>query len=959
MTHPAGTQRRRSEQSGWNGGRGLALRLAVVAMLAGAPPGFVVTAAVAQAARGKVSGRVLARENGEPLGFADVSLRPVDPAGHLAGVQANADGTFELTADAGAYTLQVRSLGHRTKQVTGVTVVAGGLERLDVQLDAEVLSQEEVVVEARALTNTDGAQLNARRKAASVGDAVSAEQVKRSPDRDVADVLKRVTGASVVDNKYVYVRGLGERYSSTSIDGVRVTSPEPAKRVVPLDLIPANLLDNVLVQKTYTADRPGEFGGGDVQVQTKAFPGQRVLGLSFSQGWSENTTFKSNFQTYGGTDGDAFGFGSGSRGLPGLVESWAAERKAQRSFDPHTGFRPDSLEIMGAAFKNVWSPRSRTAAPNGAAQLNFGDEWKLLDRALGLVGSLSWSRGQSYAGETQRFYENGVDQDTAATYQVRKWTESVLFGGTGGVSYRISPAHTAHVRGTYSNSADDEVRVYNGFFKSQGTDYLSTRLRYVQRQIRSGSAGAEHDFPSMGNARLTWQASLSSSERAEPDRREYLYGAQRDGDNNPRPLSFSGAGREYGQLDEHGHGLDAKISIPLGRGRWASSKVEVGASLQKRDRLSTYRRFGFVNAGSYPVSTPPESLFGAGQWGNPSLGAQFNEGTLPEDSYEAGQTVKAAYFSGDLGLTRRIRAIAGLRIEDSRQTVRTFDFFTRATVTDPVSGDLALAELADTDLLPSLNLVYQLDDRTNLRGAVSRTLSRPDIRELNPGTTSDFIGGFRFRGNPDLVRASIWNYDLRAERFPSVNEVLAVSLFRKEFTDPIEYAILPSDQPLLSPINSTTGRNTGVELEARIDLSRATRRLAGVTVNLNTSLISSRVELDSGVGSRSHPLQGQSDVLVNLGLGYGPRGGRWDGTLLVGYVGRRMINLGYPPNGDIFDRPSTTVDVALNWRPLERWRVKLSGANLFTANHVTVQNDKIYRFAKPGRTVSLAIALGS
>jgi outer membrane receptor protein involved in Fe transport len=921
-----------------------------------APPGT----AEAQGGRGRLTGKVLARETGEPMSFADVMLIPADPAGKRSGGQTNADGTFTLEADPGVYVLQVRSISYRTKQVTGVTVVAGKTDRLDVALDSEALEQDEVVVEARAVTNTEGALLNARKKAAAVGDAVSAEQVRRSPDRDVADVLKRVTGASVVDNKFVYVRGLGERYSSTSIDGVRVTSPEPAKRVVPLDLIPANLLDNVVVQKTYTADRPGEFGGGDVQVQTKAFPGQRVYGFSLSQAWSEETTFRNGFMTYDGASGDAWGFGSSGREAPDLVRNWAADRKAQLSFDPANGFRGDSVETMGRSFRNVWSPRSTTPGPNGAAQLNFGDELQVAGRALGVVGSLSWSRNRSYDDEGQFFYENGADQDTAASYAIERSNESVLFGGTGGVSYRVAPAHTVHLRGTYTNSADDEVRFYTGYLKSQGQDYAVTRLRYVQRQIRSGSLGAEHDFPSLARARVTWRASLSAAERSEPDRREYTYTARRDVDGNPAPdLGFSGGGREFGRLDDDGRGFDLKVGLPLGRDRWSTSKVEIGGSLQERDRLSTYRRFAFYTTGSYGTATPPESIYAGGQWGDPGFGAQMTEGTLPEDCYEAGQKVWAGYVSGDLTITRRLRAIAGLRVEDGRQTVRTFDYFTGETPRDASSGRPQMADLSNTDFLPSVNLIYQLGDLTNLRLAAAHTLSRPDIRELNPGTTQDFIGGFRFRGNPDLVRATIWNYDLRAEIFPSIGEVLAFSVFYKQFTDPIEYAILPSDQPLIAPVNSESGRNMGLELETRFDLARATRRLRGLAFNLNASIIDSEIDLESGLGSHKHPLQGQSDYLVNAGLNWAPDGSKWDGSLFVNRVGRRLINLGYPPNGDIYDDPSTLVDASVQWRPADRWRLKLAGGNLFDASYVSRQNDKIWRFSKPGRTISLSASFGS
>lgn len=922
---------------------------------------LVTADAVAQTARGKVSGKVLAKDTGEPLPYADILLIPADTTGKRSGTMTNSDGTFLIQADPGVYTLQVRSLSYRTKQVTGVKIVTGRTDQFNVQLESDAIQQEGIEVEARALTNTEGALLSQRRKAGSVGDAVSAEQVKKSPDRDVADVLKRVTGASVVDNKYVYVRGMGERYSSTSIDGVQVTSPEPTKRVVPLDLLPANLLDNVVVQKTYTADRPGEFGGGDVQVMTKAFPGQRILGFSFSQGWSEGATFDDSFQSYEGARSDLFGYGSGARSVPELVANWAGDRKAIQAGRFSPGFTVDSLKAMGSSFSNIWSPETLSPGPNGAAQLNYGNETKLFDRSLGVVGSLSWSRVRNAQQEVQRFYQVQVEQDTLASYDVMRYNESVLFGGTGGLSYRLTPSHALHLRGTYSNSADDEVRLYSGYLKTQDDDYLNTRLRYVQRQILSGSLSGDHDFPSLMRSRLSWKASLSAADREEPDHREYTYRADRDENGNSAPdLGLSGGAREFGDLDENGRGLEARITVPVGSGQWANTKLDAGASVQDKDRLSTYRRFSFLPGGSYGTATPPESVFQESRWTDPATGATFTEGTFPEDAYEADQTVTAGFVSGDVPLTPRLRAIAGLRVEHGIQDVRTFDQFTGATPVDGVTGREAHAELENTDFLPSLNLIYSLNPQSNLRLAAAHTLSRPDIRELNPGPTLDYIGGFRFRGNPDLVRAMIWNYDVRAEMFPTVNEVVAVSVFYKDFDKPIEYAILPSDQPLISPVNSTSGRNYGIELESRINLSRMEPELSAFSLNLNYSWIDSEVHIDQGLGTQVHPLQGQSNYLLNIGLGFASRGGRWDANALVNSTGRRLMNLGY--GGivpDIYDDPSTTFDLAVNYRPMPQWRFKLSGANLFDAKYVSMQGQKLYRWYAPGRSITLSANFGS
>jgi len=229
-------------------------------------------ASAASAATGKVQGRVLATDTGEAIGFADVLLIPADTTMHKVGGLTNADGTYLLEAPAGRYTIQIRALSYGVKRVEGLVVTDGQVTQFDTALKPEAIQQPEIVVEANAKQNTESSMLSARKRASTVGDAVSAEQVRRSPDKNTAEVLRRVTGLTVADGKYVFVRGLGERYSSTEIDGVRIASPEQNKRVVPLDLVPANLLENVVVQKTYTSDRQGEFGGGDVQVHTKDFP---------------------------------------------------------------------------------------------------------------------------------------------------------------------------------------------------------------------------------------------------------------------------------------------------------------------------------------------------------------------------------------------------------------------------------------------------------------------------------------------------------------------------------------------------------------------------------------------------------------------------------------------------------------------------------------------------------------
>jgi hypothetical protein len=484
-------------------------------------------AAAFAATTGKIQGKIVGTDTGEPLGFADLLLIPADTTFRRVGGLSNADGTFLLEAPAGRYTLQIRALSYASQRVEGITIEAGKLLPFSTVLKPEAIQQEEIVVEAKARQNTENSMLSARRKAAAVGDAVSAEQVRRSPDKDAAEVLRRVTGLSVSDGKYVFVRGLGERYSSTEVDGVRIASPESNKRVVPLDLVPANLLENIVVQKTYTADRPGEFGGGDVQVHTRDFPGNRTWSFSISQGCTQGVTFGQR-RTYASSRADLFGFGADSRRIPDAVYDVAGNRPLVESSDPSRGFTRSTLATVARSFANIWSPQSAHAIPDAGYSATYGDEFKLFGRSLGVIVSGSMNRSFDEQAETQRYF-TGVS-DTLVDYAVQRSTESVQLGGISGLSLRLSPRHTVHLRGLYTHSADDEVRSYEGDNHSgpsqiTGEDQRlrSTRLLYVEREVRSGALEGQHEFARLAGTSLNWKLSRSKAKRLQPDRRETTY----------------------------------------------------------------------------------------------------------------------------------------------------------------------------------------------------------------------------------------------------------------------------------------------------------------------------------------------------------------------------------------------------------------------------------------------------
>jgi len=922
--------------------RALAWGIAVSAALA-----LALLAPASASALGRVQGRIIAADSGEPVGFADLLLIPEDTTMRRVGVLTNADGTFLLAAPAGRYALQIRALSYARKRVEGIVVAEGQLLPFNTTLTPEAIPQKEIVVEATAKQNSEASMLATRRKAATVGDAVSAEQMRRAPDRNASDVLRRVTGLSVSDNRYVFVRGMGERYNSTEVDGVRVVSPEQNKRVVPMDLFPAALLDNIIVQKAWSADRSGEFSGGDVQVHLKDFPGKRSWSLSTTQGSTDGTTFR-NHLTYRSSGADLFGFGAASRALPGIVNAIAGSKPLAQGSPPN-GYSAATLEKVAQAFTNVWTPRNERAAPNGGYALTYGDEFRLFGHPLGLIQSWTLTRSLEQRTEQQRFTNDGVV--ATSTYDIQRSTESVQLGGNAALSYRPAPSARLTLRGLYTNKADDEVLTYTGLDPDASVFYRrATKLTYVQRAIRYLTLEGQHDLAgALPHSTLDWKFTRSDARRQQPDKREAMYIRVPLDETDPGTWGLAVGRREYGDLREDGWGTTAKLSVPFHVPALGPGRVHFGFDRQSRRRDNFYRRFDF--SPSLPgQDAPPESLYNS-----------VSEATTSRDNYTADQLVEALFLSTDLPLGPRLRGDVGLRKEFGSQNVASHDLFNPRIV-------VSQGHRRDTDWLVGANLTWTATDKLNVRGAASRTLNRPDMDDLSPLPALDYVGDKIRLGNPLLERATIENYDFRVEAFPSLAELFAAGVFYKRLQHPIEPALFGTNGQLgIRPENSEGGRNVGLELEARCGLGRAVPVLKPFSVNSNLSLISSRIRSrqTTNRGNAEHALVGQAPMLLNVGLTWASGKGS-ELTLLSSTVGKRLKELNMTqvnsagdgiPN--LYTRGMTTLDATASFATRGRGRLKLGAGNLLNRPVQELVGGLELRRYTTGRTFSVSLSFGS
>lgn len=950
--------------------------------------GFLLCPASAFAQAGFITGVVVDGESGETLIGANVVLD-----GTAIGSTTDVDGRYEIgPVEPGVYDVVFSFIGFSTKTVRDVAVRAGEVVRIDLSLMPEAVGMGEVVVEAAAVRNTEAALLRERQKAVAVSDAISAETISRSGAGDASSAMTKVTGASVVGGRYVYIRGLGERYSSTQLNGAELPSADPDRKAFQLDLFSSSLLEHIVTLKTFTPDRPGSFSGGLVDVGTKRFPERFTAQVSFSSSYNTQTTFSDDVLTYAGGEVNWLGFREGGSGLPALLKeggfdvprSPAVELEARRNPEVAT-----ALDAMAKAFDPIMYTTTRTAPVNRSFSAAFGNRVRLAGRPLGLTASLTYGRQTtSYRdGSVGRFeLVGGRVADIDALSPTRlfgdgrgvdvRGSQETDLGGMASLSFKPHPNHEVAATYLRTQSAVTEARYLSGYWRdlSPGATFETRVLAYRERLLQSLQLrGTSY----VRGVMLDWHGSAARNTQDEPDLRyfsNHFNVSRRDGRVDTiysRPASlYPAPARIFRDLAEQNWNAGLDVTVPFRSWNGFGARLKAGAAYLDVVRDFNERRFEYHEGsgvrysdfrgdnGAYFATVGVIDTNGAGRY---TLGNFLVETTPLKNSYDGTQTVAAAYGMLDLSLTRRLRAIGGVRYETTR--MRT------------VSADPTLPEgrLDDYDWLPSLNLVYALRDDMNLRAALTRTLARPTFRELAPYATFDFVGDFVFEGNARLKRTLITNADLRWEWFVRRGELFAVSGFYKQFAHPIERVIRSSvGSNTLSVQNVDRARVYGVELEARKRLDGAASLLKHVQVGGNLTLVQSYVDIpaeemtviraaDPGAAG-TRPLQGQSPYLVNLDLSYdNARTGTAVG-LYYNVFGDRLATVSEGAAPDVFERARATFDLVASQQLMNRFTLKLSVKNLLDDPVRFSQTFKgrefIYQQYTTGRLVSLGVSFG-
>ncbi|HEX7981458.1 MAG TPA: TonB-dependent receptor [Gemmatimonadaceae bacterium] len=899
-----------------------------------------------QASAGRIVGRIIDAASG--VGIADAGVQVV---GTTIGGRSGVDGRFALVnVPAGTVTIQVRRIGFATKQVTGLVLEAGRSLEQNVSLTAATIMLETQVTTASRERGSVSDALDAQRTAVGVVSAVTAEQISKSPDGDAAQAVKRVSGVTVQDGKYVFVRGLGERYTTSSLNGARVPSPEPEKRVVPLDMFPAGLVQTITTTKTFTPEQQGDFSGASVDIKTKEFPVTRSTVFQFGSGYSPGAT-GSRLLSATGVGGEGFAMVNHNRDLPQVVRSLG-------NFQ-NINLNQGDMNYLVGTFRNSWTPKVATGSPllNGSMSVG-GNDPILFGHRVGYLFSGTVSSGTDLKdGQVRALADRGTTK--GETVEIDRFTgsttsQSILWGGLTNLSTLINEGSRISFNGLFNRSADNEARVETGSFAADAIPVQITRMQYTERGVYSGQLTGEHQIGSMH--RFDWSATSSGVRRYEPDRSAFVQTIDQDTPGGPQVLRWYSGGsgsavRTYSDLNENSHEYSAKYTLTFGKAG-APTVIKLGGLSRhtSRDAQSLSYAISARNLTPEQLALPLEQIFD-GRFSAPDA-QYFNVGPLSQGgSYTARDRLTAGFVMADVPIFSALHAVGGVRYESDNLEVGAV-----STLGSPVNTVKKW-----NDVLPSLGLNFQVTQRQQLRLSGSRTLARPEYRELSPIISRDVVGGENVQGDENLSRTRVTNVDARWEFYPSASEILSVALFAKKFDLPIErvYGSGSGGTSFVFYTNAESADNYGVELELRKHLGALGRFFEPLTAFSNVTVMQSQIHLfDSTKASAtnlSRRMVGQAPYVLNTGLTYASRSGGSSATLLFNRVGERIAAAGGTPLPDVIEQSRNVLDFSLRQTISAGVMLRMDMKNLLDSPYQVRQGTVEREFYRAGRIVGLGL----
>ncbi len=872
---------------------------------------------------GTIAGTVLDSATGDPIIEAGVEV-----VGQGKKVRTDLDGKYTIKIAPGTYELRVFAPLYQGTRLQNVVVRPNQVTKADASLKPQGEAGVEVVeVVAQASKAAETTQLIQRQKADTVEDTIGAQEIASSPDSDAAEVVERMPAVTVVDNQYIYVRGLGERYSNAQLNGSRLPSTDPERRVVALDLFPAPFVESISIIKTYAPNLTGDFSGGLVDIHLRDFPEQFSYSIAANVGANTGVTFQ-KYDTYK-NGGPPFGVDS-PQNLPGIFPGNIGQN-----------LPPAQQRFYASALENIWSLESNTAPPNFELGLSFSDSFGPLGIGIAGLYKTEYNLYDTELAQNVTPTSTGTNTDVGQSFKYKHSFFDAKLGGILSVGYKISPEDKIALHSLVNLLNDSEV--YNGqgvnALQDSTRELFQTELTYDQQLLGYFQLAGEHRLPSLNDLLFEWRTAGAQSTDDQPDTRFYQYDTNRQDPGTP--MFFFNPGqpqRAYQNLQEYLTDSNADVTFPFKTATDLPAKLKAGAEYLFRVRSSNLRTFTYlpINGGPSDLTAPPEVIL---QPSNIGTTVEFQETTQNTFAFQATQEVIAGYTMLEMPvIAEKARVIAGVRTEYSFIDLeKAFDFNQ-----NPIHPTVL-----DIDPLPAITAIYEPQSDMRVTGSFGQSVSRPEMHELDPAEFPVAPGERAVRGNPNLITATIQSYDVRWDWFFSPLELASGSFFYKKINNPIEQIALAETSSIVDSFrNSENATVWGFEAEGRKNfgflaplmqdrqyLSVAAPYLQNLRMLVNFAWLNSNVNVGR-VGteaqtSTERQLQGASPLVVNASLEFEDQ--RW-GTfrLLYNTVDRYIAATGILGLPDIFQERRDQLDFV--------WLSKISPFGLPLSTKFAIEN---------------------
>ena len=861
---------------------------------------FLIVSPMLFGQKGTLRGSVSDRETSETLIGAFVTAE-----GTNLGTVTDLDGNFSLDLPAGTYTIQIAFVSYAPFTIQNILIKAGEVTALEPvlisQKDAEL---KEIVISAEAIRTSETALMNMKKNSDALLDGISSAQFKKVGDPTAVEAAKRVTGVSVEDGKYIFVRGLGDRYTKTTLNQMDIPGIDPDRNSLQMDIFPTNLIDNIVVAKNFTADQPADFTGGLINVETKSFPEKKLFNVSASTSYNPAMHFNSNYLTYDGGKTDFLGFDDGTRALPQGADNRVIPTPIGNATDEEVSQFVSSFNPQLGAKKSL-SLADYSASVSVGNQINIknkSDNESATERKLGYLFSASYKNEYRYYsdltyGEYQRSIDSNIYEMNYATTQKGQMGErNVLIGLLGGLAYKTQLTKyrlsAMHLQNGESRAAQFKIDNNGEAVGQSGYIATSDNLEYNQRSLSNILLAATHVI-NESKWDIDWRLSGTRTSNSDPDIRRTAFTL------TTVDTSFiAGAGgnpariwRTLEEFNVHTR-LDFTKSYDFHE---QPAKLKFGFSqlLKQRNYEILFYDIQFFGSQNWPNPSASEVLKPENIFPNSPNNIYYQSGNnYPNpNAYNSNVSNTAAYVSNDLRINKKLRSIVGLRAEKFIQRHTGRD--QRWASGDTINGNNLNNEkvLNALDLFPSINLIYSTNEKQNIRASYTKTIARPSFKELSyaqivdPITNRIFNGSLFTYGDWDgkLIETRIDNIDLRWETFLEGSQMFSASAFYKQFDKPIEMVRIPEQQTSteFQPRNVGNGQVLGVELEGRKNLGFIAPTLQSVLISANITLVKSQIDMtDLEYNSRKQyektnqtierqrAMAGQSPYVINAGIAY-------------------------------------------------------------------------------------------